>query len=481
MPITSVNPGTEQDPTSWGAEAKNINDSLEFLDPSTSIIQNDLKPISGGAVQAALANKVNVNGSNRLITSTEGDKIAAASTSAELSTALALKVDKVAGSSLITAQQLADLQAMKTLIIPSSADTDTVINAFNEVIAIFENSPEGFNIAQAMALKLDAATFTAYQTAVTSALALKVNTSTTVNGKALNANVTLATDDLTEGPNNKYFTESRVLATILAGISFVTNSAVSATDSLLAALGKLQAQISVNVTAISNKVAKVGDSLTGALNEAKGVDLASAATVDIGAATGNTVHITGTSSITSFGTIQAGTRRTVVFDGTLTLTNSANLILPGSANLVTSAGDVAVFVSEGAGVWRCASYLSTAATYTSYSPSYTGFSSIPTTSGGNARYRMVGRKTCHVITSPSAAGISNAAATTITLPFPAANAGTQGQICPILVLNSGTFIAGYAQTQLGSNIANIKQGAFADFATTGNKSIYLNIMYEIEL
>src|SRR3990167_8878958 len=39
-----------------------------------------------------------------------------------------------------------------------------------------------------------------------------------------------------------------------------------------------------------------------AINQAKGTDIASAATADIGAATGNYVVVTGTTTITAFGT-----------------------------------------------------------------------------------------------------------------------------------------------------------------------------------
>lgn len=52
------------------------------------------------------------------------------------------------------------------------------------------------------------------------------------------------TDALAEGSTNLYFTESRVRNTILTGIDLATNAAISATDSVLSALGKLQKQIS---------------------------------------------------------------------------------------------------------------------------------------------------------------------------------------------------------------------------------------------
>ena len=95
-----------------------------------------------------------------------------------------------------------------------------------------------------------------------------------------------------------------------------------------------------------------------AWNEAKGTNIASATTTDIGAAVGNYVHVTGTTTITGLGTIQAGTRRVVVFDGILLLThNATSLILPNAGNnITTAAGDAAIFVSEGSGNWKCVEY-----------------------------------------------------------------------------------------------------------------------------
>jgi hypothetical protein len=107
----------------------------------------------------------------------------------------------------------------------------------------------------------------------------------------------------------------------------------------------------------TSKLDLVGGLLTGALNEAQGANIASATTTDIGAATGNFVDVTGTTTITALGTIQAGTRRIVRFTGDLILThNATSLILPGNANITTVAGDIATFISLGAGNWVCANY-----------------------------------------------------------------------------------------------------------------------------
>lgn len=89
----------------------------------------------------------------------------------------------------------------------------------------------------------------------------------------------------------------------------------------------------------------------------KGADIASATTTDLGAVAGLMHDITGTTTITGFGTVSAGIWKIVKFEGALTLThNSTSLILPGGANITTANGDVGIFISEGSGNWRCLSY-----------------------------------------------------------------------------------------------------------------------------
>lgn len=89
----------------------------------------------------------------------------------------------------------------------------------------------------------------------------------------------------------------------------------------------------------------------------QGGDIASAASVDLGAATGQYVKVTGTTTITSLGTVNAGVLRWVEFTGVLTLTHHATALkLPGGANVLTAAGDVGCFVSLGGGNWKCLGY-----------------------------------------------------------------------------------------------------------------------------
>lgn len=80
--------------------------------------------------------------------------------------------------------------------------------------------------------------------------------------------------------------------------------------------------------------------------------LASAATTNIGSTLSKNVSVTGTTTITSFGTSNAGIFRRLRFTGALTLThNASSLIIPGGANFTTAAGDRVEALSLGSGNW----------------------------------------------------------------------------------------------------------------------------------
>ena len=77
----------------------------------------------------------------------------------------------------------------------------------------------------------------------------------------------------------------------------------------------------------------------------------------VGAATSPNVRITGTTTITGFGTAANGVTRQLRFAAALTLTyNATSLILPGAANITTAAGDTATAVSLGSGNWVVTNY-----------------------------------------------------------------------------------------------------------------------------
>lgn len=94
------------------------------------------------------------------------------------------------------------------------------------------------------------------------------------------------------------------------------------------------------------KLNLTGGALTGRLDNAQSADIASA-TPALSAATGNSAKITGTTTISSFGTVQAGVCMELTFTGMLTLTyNATSMILPNAgSNITTAAGDSAVVVS----------------------------------------------------------------------------------------------------------------------------------------
>ncbi len=99
--------------------------------------------------------------------------------------------------------------------------------------------------------------------------------------------------------------------------------------------------------------------LSGKLDNVKAGDLASAATVNIGAANGLILDITGTTQIDKFDNVTAGILRIIRFDGILTWVHSATeTVLPTAANITTAVGDIAICVSEGSTrAWRCVGYL----------------------------------------------------------------------------------------------------------------------------
>lgn len=95
--------------------------------------------------------------------------------------------------------------------------------------------------------------------------------------------------------------------------------------------------------------------LLGAMDWVKGANIASATTINLTTATGNAVHVTGTTQIDAV-TLGSGMWRMVIFDGILTLAHSAtNNNLPGGANITTAANDRALYWSDGTTVY-CAAY-----------------------------------------------------------------------------------------------------------------------------
>jgi hypothetical protein len=111
------------------------------------------------------------------------------------------------------------------------------------------------------------------------------------------------------------------------------------------------------ITGLGNGTSATDAATLGQVDGRAEIDLASASTTDIGAQQSDNVRITGTTTITSFGTAANGVTRQLRFAAALTLThNATSLQLPGLANITTAAGDTATAVSLGSGNWIITSY-----------------------------------------------------------------------------------------------------------------------------
>lgn len=86
--------------------------------------------------------------------------------------------------------------------------------------------------------------------------------------------------------------------------------------------------------------------------------IASAGTCDIGAVNEAAIFVSGTTTITAFGSSgKSGWIKFLTFLGVLTLThNGTSLILPTAANIATVAGDMAIMLYLGGGNWKCVGY-----------------------------------------------------------------------------------------------------------------------------
>jgi hypothetical protein len=154
-----------------------------------------------------------------------------------------------------------------------------------------------------------------------------------------------------------------VSATAVDWQNLINDVAAALTQSLSA---DGQTPMTGNLNAGNNKItglaagSATGNSLRWEqlFSQGQPVTLASAATTDIGAQNTVLLNITGTTTITSFGTNYNGPRY-LRFDGILTLThNATTLILPGGVNITTAAGDSAIVVPNGtpSNGWRVVGY-----------------------------------------------------------------------------------------------------------------------------
>lgn len=137
-----------------------------------------------------------------------------------------------------------------------------------------------------------------------------------------------------------------------AGTAWINEGPV---DSLIAA-----ASVSEMLVGTETAKSATPDSVAGIWQ--RGSDIASASTLSLPAAGGGVFTVTGTTTVTGISTAQGGRCVKLRFAGSLTLThNATSFILPGAANITTSAGDVAEFINDAAtdasgSNWRCFNY-----------------------------------------------------------------------------------------------------------------------------
>lgn len=95
---------------------------------------------------------------------------------------------------------------------------------------------------------------------------------------------------------------------------------------------------------------------TGLVHIKQGADLASATNVNLAAATGNHVRVTGTTTVATLGTVAAGSEYELEIVSGFTFTHSASLECPNDEDLVTEAGDFVKVRSYGSNVWKITNY-----------------------------------------------------------------------------------------------------------------------------
>jgi len=144
-----------------------------------------------------------------------------------------------------------------------------------------------------------------------------------------------STSDLTEG-TNEYFTAARVRAVVLTGLSLVTNAVISATDSVLVAFGKLQAQITANLSTLTSHTSNTSNphATTKAqvgLGNVADVDTTNASNI----ASGTLADARLTSAVTKQGNTFNGASQLVQLDASTKLpaidgSNLTNLPIPPS-------------------------------------------------------------------------------------------------------------------------------------------------------
>lgn len=162
--------------------------------------------------------------------------------------------------------------------------------------------------------------------------------------------LTAATDSV---PTPTAGNAGQIIVVNPAGTGFVFRAvpATSGTMSIVRLATTTEAQGGTESSAV------ITPATLAAVNAGQWTDAASATTVDLGALSTSKVRITGTTTISSFGTATSGVARWLRFSAAAPLVyNAASMILPGGANITTAANDTALAISLGSGNWEVHQY-----------------------------------------------------------------------------------------------------------------------------
>lgn len=190
--------------------------------------------------------------------------------------------------------------------------------------------------------------------------------------------------------------------------------------------------------------------------------IASATTTDLGALPSNNSLITGTTTIAALGASATLLSPVFItkFQGALTLTHSATLVLPGSTDIITTAGDCAMWQYLGSSTWQLMFYQSAAHTAVTV-----GYQSFLSNASGAFSYTLpagVTPQTRVKITAIGGGGAGSANGGT-------ANQGGGGGGCALL--SAYGFQAGQAIS------GSVGAGGAGGAGTTGNAGSATTVAY----
>jgi len=262
-----------------------------------------------------------------------------------------------------------------------------------------------------------------------------------------------STDAVPEGTTNLYFTAARVLAVVLSGITFGTVSAITATDSILSAFGKLQAQL----TALAGKVLPSGGT-TGqvlAKNSATNYDAAWITP------SGSSSYTFSTGLTDTSGTVTVNTSQNI---GTLSnLTSNGLVQTTGGSCALSIIGTSATPAASTAAQWDANSNLSANSFIGGYATTVSSGATV-TLTASSAQNQFITGSTSEIIQMPVTSTLvlgqswlitNNGTSNTVTIKSSGTNTITtllSGEAAIVTcILTSGTTASSWSFLLLGTN------------------------------